>query len=385
MRKRLPLLLVAGMLAFAAPAQAHPNYHYEGGCEVTTVSDGGASTTREAVASVLVVATDAGGFLAFVPISVTCELYVNGWYQGTILAASGTGFAANAAPVTYEASGSDVVTVCEDVNVNGNQHYVCRDVEQTPLVPEPIRELISNLTKACADGLDNDADGYADWSDPGCDSPGDTDERGWIQCDDGMDNDGDRLADRPLDPGCADPWDNDESNGSPTLLGCDDGLDNDGDGYTDMNDPGCSGPTDGDERGTYVCDDGVDNDGDGTADYPADDDCTGPTDGDERGPGACADGVDNDLDGRTDYPSDPGCSSYSDDSERGGPCDDGADNDGDGLADASDPGCSDAADTSERGSLPCDDGIDNDGDSLADHPSDPGCRTAADPNETTIP
>ncbi len=75
--------------------------------------------------------------------------------------------------------------------------------------------------KACADGIDNDGDGYTDLDDPGCSSKKDTSE---------------------LNP----------------EIECDDGTDNDGDGYTDSADTGCTGPTDTDETdcGDTACEGG---------------------------------------------------------------------------------------------------------------------------------
>ncbi|MFM8442393.1 MAG: cellulose binding domain-containing protein, partial [Methylococcus sp.] len=52
--------------------------------------------------------------------------------------------------------------------------------------------------------------------DPGCESPGDTDERDPspppAACKDGLDNDEDGLIDYPADKGCQSPGDNDEFN-----------------------------------------------------------------------------------------------------------------------------------------------------------------------------
>ncbi len=64
---------------------------------------------------------------------------------------------------------------------------------------------------ACGDGVDNDADGIADYpNDPGCASINDTDEAdtcpggtGCPACSDGLDNDGDLLIDYPTDPSCS--------------------------------------------------------------------------------------------------------------------------------------------------------------------------------------
>ena len=70
---------------------------------------------------------------------------------------------------------------------------------------------------ACSDGLDNDGDLRIDYpQDPGCESPGDTDERDPspppAACKDGLDNDEDGLIDYPADKGCQSPGDNDEFN-----------------------------------------------------------------------------------------------------------------------------------------------------------------------------
>jgi hypothetical protein len=62
----------------------------------------------------------------------------------------------------------------------------------------------------CADGLDDDADGTADYpGDPGCTSPNDTDESddcpdgvNCPECGNGIDDDGDKLVDYPEDPDC---------------------------------------------------------------------------------------------------------------------------------------------------------------------------------------
>jgi len=57
---------------------------------------------------------------------------------------------------------------------------------------------------ACADGLDNDRDGAADFpTDPGCASASDTSEnQPGAVCDDRIDGDGDGAIDFPRDPGC---------------------------------------------------------------------------------------------------------------------------------------------------------------------------------------
>jgi hypothetical protein len=88
---------------------------------------------------------------------------------------------------------------------------------------------------ACSDGLDNDADGLADFpDDPGCSGAADESEKDpSLPCDDRIDNDGDGLADfvddadgdgvsdAPGDIGCRDPaWPQEDPK-------CQDGLNND--------------------------------------------------------------------------------------------------------------------------------------------------------------
>ena len=63
---------------------------------------------------------------------------------------------------------------------------------------------------ACANGADDDGDGFADYPlDPGCEGEGDDDEvdPALPACGDGEDNDGDGRVDHPDDPGCADAAD----------------------------------------------------------------------------------------------------------------------------------------------------------------------------------
>jgi hypothetical protein len=95
-------------------------------------------------------------------------------------------------------------------------------------------------------------------------------------CDDGLDEDADGLADFPADPGCSSPFDTDER--EPTLV-CDNGIDDDNDGLIDFpNDFGCWSGIDPSERGAvYECDNGIDDDGDLLIDYPDDDGCLHPT------------------------------------------------------------------------------------------------------------
>ena len=151
---------------------------------------------------------------------------------------------------------------------------------------------------ACADGVDNDEDGFIDLVDPGCfGNPFSDSEEGIPACSDGEDNDGDGLIDYGEDLGCGSPNEGSEVDSPPE---CSDGIDNDGDGLADYpEDPGCGSGTDAYEFPDLQCQDGIDNDGDGAADYPDDFSCSSPTDDDETNPKAqCQDGIDNDGDGR---------------------------------------------------------------------------------------
>ncbi len=175
--------------------------------------------------------------------------------------------------------------------------------------------------KACSDKIDNDNDGYCDFT--GC-------------------------GGLPADPGCSSRQDATETNAA---VQCDDGVDNgDADLSADSADAGCSGPRDNDES-NGVCDDGADSA--------------------------------SDADALADYPKDLGCASFSDTGEVDGDCDDLVDNDGDTYADYPiDLGCNSYTDAGELGTAECDDGVDNDGDTAADYPLDAGCAGSVDADET---
>jgi len=86
-------------------------------------------------------------------------------------------------------------------------------------------------------------------------------------CNDGLDNDGDGFADFSDDLGCS-GW-RDPSENDPTLP-CDDGADNDGDGAIDFlalggGDPGCETPIS--VRENPKCQDGLNNDGETGIDF----------------------------------------------------------------------------------------------------------------------
>jgi len=267
---------------------------------------------------------------------------------------------------------------------------------------------------ACGNGVDDDADGWVDLGDPGCE--GDTqdeDEGGFstFACNDNADNDADGLVDS-ADPECVDAFSPDEG-GDPcadsvdndldgwtdtadpdcSVLGreagfdasvqCNDGADNDGDGLIDSADPECDDALDGDEAAAAPddCADGTDNDFDGWVDA-MDPDCSeSPFDEDGLGTTECNDGVDNDGDSQVDV-TDTNCVDGLDDFEAEETCANGVDDDGDGWQDADDPDCIDGLAEVGLGATECNDGIDNDGDGFSDS-NDPECDTAQDGDESS--
>lgn len=136
--KRLLLAgAAAGLLALGAPAQAHPDYHYAGGCGFTPVSGGveDGDTTWTAVVTLLVHATSAqggppppGGGAIY----AACDVYVNGVFRGTALEASGDGIAFAATQWVYRARPDHVITLCDRVTVDGEQHMNCNGAATTP-------------------------------------------------------------------------------------------------------------------------------------------------------------------------------------------------------------------------------------------------------------
>jgi hypothetical protein len=250
---------------------------------------------------------------------------------------------------------------------------------------------------ACADAVDNDADGAIDLLDRGCTGADDASEVDPAQapaCANGQDDDADARVDFPWDAGCAALGDTDERDPQAPPA-CANGLDDDADGRTDWpDDPSCFGRGDDSEFRpvTAACGDALDNDADGAADFPLDPGCLFPADRDEADPPApvaCNDTADNDGDGRVDFPFDPGCGGRGDADEAdpavAPACFNGRDDDADGDVDfPRDPGCAFAADTSEADPafLPgCFDGDDNDGNGRIDWPDDPGCYAASDARE----
>jgi hypothetical protein len=256
----------------------------------------------------------------------------------------GSGLATNDHVLLYEADGYSVIDSYSFPFNPGNGVSVERvdlatdDIEANWVQsscgasPGAVNCAAGAVITACADGVDNDGDGWVDLSDPGCADAADVDESfvGATECSDEVDNDGDGLVDG-ADPECADPTV--VAEGSP----CGDGVDNDSDGWTDLDDPDCASSTQETGLTAFACNDGLDNDGDGGIDA-ADADCADGFAAFEEAP--CADGLDNDGDGWTDG-DDLDCDSspFEEVGLSGYPCNDGVDNNGDGLVDTDDPEC----------------------------------------------
>ena len=151
-------LLLAGLagataVATATPAQAHPSWHYIGGCGFFTLSDGTDSpqTKWDGEIHVTAVATDA----ARTPdptasITIDCELRINGATPGTIVfscTTPGTGFVACAnGQFSFNADPDDIVRMCDIVTVNGEVHKDCGQ-STTETGMDPIGDAIDDAER----------------------------------------------------------------------------------------------------------------------------------------------------------------------------------------------------------------------------------------------
>ncbi|MBW2313573.1 MAG: thrombospondin type 3 repeat-containing protein [Deltaproteobacteria bacterium] len=239
-------------------------------------------------------------------------------------------FVSNAGQEDLDLDGpGDVCDVCpadfdpnqEDLDRNGVGD-ACNDLEDPD--GDDLADPFDNCPFTANPGqLDTDGDGVGDHCDNCVRDPNpeqgnaDGDPRGDVcdyACADGLDNDGDGFTDFPADYGCVAP-------GFPREdPECRDGIDNDGDGHIDFDDPGCKGSVNPEED--PACDDGLDNDGDGLVDWPQDPGC--PTSAGRFETLECDDNYDNDHDGRKDA-DDLGCHDRSSASESPA-CSDGIDN-----------------------------------------------------------
>lgn len=276
---------------------------------------------------------------------------------------------------------------CADGWDNDDDGFV--DVDDPDCLGSPVNE---SEFAGCGDEIDNDGDGTMDFdpdgqfgveADEDCLNGDPQGER--PACNDGRDNNIDGLIDYPEDPGCTDIFDDTE------LAACEDGIDNDGDGFVDFidadedlqadpgsnSDPDCVSRLDHAED-QKLCSNGIDDDGDTLIDFD-DPDCA--HDADDSEVAECVDGIDNDNDGYLDLV-DPNCSGGTDDSETP-ECSDGLDNDRDGFIDDADVHCKNPNDDGEAPE--CSDGRDNDDDDLVDFPADPDCQGPNDNREARTP
>lgn len=135
MRKVLTLgALTAAFCAASVPSgYAHPNYHYEGGCELASFRKPGptllgASDAWTTAVTASVLATGSTGDPAPLSlISVLCYVYRDGTLLGVPLSAEGLGSAANAALIDPGHGPDHVWTVCEEVTVSGDRHSACHN------------------------------------------------------------------------------------------------------------------------------------------------------------------------------------------------------------------------------------------------------------------
>jgi hypothetical protein len=182
---------------------------------------------------------------------------------------------------------------------------------------EDVSERDPGLAPTCFNLVDDDGDLKADFpADPDCESAADPSES--PACADGIDNDMDGFTDFSgmgfPDSSCV------CANGisEDQRMQCADGCDNDADGLIDLQDPGCASTNDNNETHTPQCRDNIDNNQDGRLDYPRDPGCTSSNDPLENTLNplpACGNGLDDDADGLIDFPYDSGCVAASAESE----------------------------------------------------------------------
>lgn len=148
MKRPLFAVAILSVVVTLSPASAHPDYHYEGGCSITAVSDGtdSAGTTWEGEVHASVVATDTTGVPALVSTSVECRLYLNGVFGATVLSASGTTVAMNSATVSYVADPDDVVEMCDHVVVGGTTHDFCEQEFGIGGAGNPVIDVVNEAT-----------------------------------------------------------------------------------------------------------------------------------------------------------------------------------------------------------------------------------------------
>jgi hypothetical protein len=148
-RKILLSCLAAGLLGVTAPA-AHAGYpSYRGGCGYDTTNNPtgtGALGGRTVWTGVVyLLAVSAGDYPLQLPdggpITVACELRINGVSQGDVLGpVSGTGVVVGAAPLQFRAL--DVVQLCERAATAGGSWTECADATTMQIPPQPVMDVI---------------------------------------------------------------------------------------------------------------------------------------------------------------------------------------------------------------------------------------------------
>lgn len=137
MKLLCPAALAAALAFWTTPAYAHPVSHYTGGCEMTVVGDGedSPSSTWTGEARLDVAATNADGTPSpQSTVAAECHLYVNGFFHSVVVAGSGTGAAAGTNPaVSFQADPDDAVSLCADIDIDGEAHFDCHQ----PLMTNP--------------------------------------------------------------------------------------------------------------------------------------------------------------------------------------------------------------------------------------------------------
>jgi peptidoglycan hydrolase-like protein with peptidoglycan-binding domain len=198
------------------------------------------------VSSTMTVSLDSGGTVSLAATSSESTLL-----RGVYAVAAGHSSA------DLAASSIDAASVA-DLNANA---YSPSGLPGTNISDGSAIAISAIESAACADSIDNDADGDVDCEDSQCDGVGSCEHGAEESCADSTDNDGDGLADC-ADADCADYF---ACGASETAGECGNSVDDDGDSYVDCADSDCAylascGGTE------SSCADGADNDGDGSTD-----------------------------------------------------------------------------------------------------------------------
>ncbi len=163
MKKLLMATLAVGMLTVSAPIAAHAAHtSYRGGCGFATLNDttpggqlGGQDVWNGEV-DMEIIATDSSANKVPQPfaISAFCELLVNGVSQGTVLGPqSGIGFVAAVGQIQFTASTTDIVSLCDNVTVDGESTRNCTDAVITQIIPQPVIDLLDMVINTAIDAL----------------------------------------------------------------------------------------------------------------------------------------------------------------------------------------------------------------------------------------